>query len=202
MFFIHEGLQQARALIYDVPSAIEILLTGTYERLPKRVQGVATLDYGGHLTMWRILHLEGGQAWFYKGFDQLVIGLAWTFSLSAISSWFVVPCSALLLLLAPFLDMGWLMDSYLLIREGFAFEIKTWTTFFNISWSIGADISMIVDLAVWTGFTWRAFLMRDFVDNMCRDSHDLMKNHALLLMILEIGHRCNDFEYMVLLEDI
>ncbi|GJT09338.1 mediator of RNA polymerase II transcription subunit 14, partial [Tanacetum coccineum] len=91
------------------------------------------------------------QAWFYKGFDQLVIGLAWTFSLSAISSWFVVPCSALVLLLAPFLDMGWLMDSYILIREGFAFEIKIWTTFFDISLSIGADISMIVDLAVWTG---------------------------------------------------
>ncbi|GJW60781.1 26S proteasome non-ATPase regulatory subunit 4 [Tanacetum coccineum] len=63
--------------------------------------------------------IEGGlncdrQAWFYKGFDQLVIGLAWTISLSAISSWFVVPCSALVLLRAPFLDMGWLMDSYLI----------------------------------------------------------------------------------------
>ncbi|GJR46870.1 putative ribonuclease H-like domain-containing protein [Tanacetum coccineum] len=57
---------------------------------------------------------QGGQAWFYKGFVQLVIGLAWTLSRSAISSWFVVPCSALVLLLAPFLDMGWLMDSYLI----------------------------------------------------------------------------------------
>ncbi|GJX17420.1 mediator of RNA polymerase II transcription subunit 14 [Tanacetum coccineum] len=52
MFFMHEGLQQARARIYDVPSAIEILLTGT------RVQSVATLGYRGYLTMWRILHLE------------------------------------------------------------------------------------------------------------------------------------------------
>ncbi|GJU12043.1 mediator of RNA polymerase II transcription subunit 14 [Tanacetum coccineum] len=40
MFFIHEGLQQARAPIYDVPSAIEILLTGTYERLPKCTEDV------------------------------------------------------------------------------------------------------------------------------------------------------------------
>nr|GEW33631.1 pyrophosphate--fructose 6-phosphate 1-phosphotransferase subunit alpha [Tanacetum cinerariifolium] len=58
--------------------------------------------------------LQGGHAWFYKGFDQLVIGLAWTLSRSAISSWFVVPCSALVLLLESFLDMGWLMDSYLI----------------------------------------------------------------------------------------
>nr|GEY54223.1 E3 ubiquitin-protein ligase UPL2-like [Tanacetum cinerariifolium] len=62
--------------------------------------------------------LQGGKAWFYKGFDQLVIGLAWTLSRSAISSWFVVPCTALVLLLEPFLDMGWLMDSYLI--EGVA----------------------------------------------------------------------------------
>ncbi|GJU12042.1 mediator of RNA polymerase II transcription subunit 14 [Tanacetum coccineum] len=153
----------------------------------------------------------------------------------------VVPCSALVLLLAPFLDMGWLMDSYLLIREGFAFEIKIWTTFFDISLSIGADISMIVDLAVWTepstlilnclqmGWTvlwlwfihmFSALFLRSkvlshgvylesffnetyFVDNLCRDSHvDLMINLVLLLMILEIGHRCDDFEYMVLLEYI
>ncbi|PWA96768.1 Mediator complex, subunit Med14 [Artemisia annua] len=114
MFFMHEGLQQARAPIYDVPSAIEILLTGTYERLPKCTEDVGiqstltekqqkpvlkkldtlvrsklletalpkefsevkisdgtvtlivqgefkvllTLGYRGHLTMWRILHLE------------------------------------------------------------------------------------------------------------------------------------------------
>nr|GEX18429.1 ubiquitin [Tanacetum cinerariifolium] len=44
-----EGLQQARVLIYDVPSAIKILLTGM------RVRGVATLAYRGYLT---ILHLE------------------------------------------------------------------------------------------------------------------------------------------------
>nr|XP_043627804.1 mediator of RNA polymerase II transcription subunit 14 [Erigeron canadensis] len=114
MFFMHEGLQQARAPIYDVPSAIEILLTGTYERLPKCIEDVGiqstltdkqqkpvlkkldtivrskllettlpkefsevkifdgtvnlcvqgefkvllTLGYRGHLSMWRILHLE------------------------------------------------------------------------------------------------------------------------------------------------
>nr|GEX58501.1 E3 ubiquitin-protein ligase UPL2-like [Tanacetum cinerariifolium] len=62
--------------------------------------------------------LQGRQAWFYKGFDQLVIGLAWTLSRFAISSWFVVPCSALVLLLKPFLDMGWLMDSYLIEGGG------------------------------------------------------------------------------------
>lgn len=114
LFFMHEGLQQARAPIYDVPSAVEVLLTGTYERLPKCVEDVGvqgtltgdqqkaalkkldtlvrskllevslpkeisevkvsdgtallcvdgefkvlvTLGYRGHLSMWRILHLE------------------------------------------------------------------------------------------------------------------------------------------------
>ncbi|KAL0422013.1 UNVERIFIED_CONTAM: Mediator of RNA polymerase II transcription subunit [Sesamum latifolium] len=114
MFFMHEGLQQARAPIYDVPSAIEVLFTGTYQRLPKCVEDVGmqstlnedqqgpalkkldtlvrskllevslpkeiteikvsdgvvllrvdgefkvlvTLGYRGHLSMWRILHLE------------------------------------------------------------------------------------------------------------------------------------------------
>ncbi|KAL5712404.1 hypothetical protein ACHQM5_014583 [Ranunculus cassubicifolius] len=114
LFFMHEGLQQARAPIYDVPSAIEILHTGSYERLPKciedlgiqstltenqqkpalkkldtllrsrlleitlpkeisevkvsdgtvqlRVDGefkvLMTLGYRGHITLWRILHLE------------------------------------------------------------------------------------------------------------------------------------------------
>jgi mediator of RNA polymerase II transcription subunit 14 len=111
---MHEGLQQARAPVYDVPSAVEILLTGTYERLPKCIENVGiqstltedqqkpalkkldtlvrskllevslpkeiseakvsdgtaqlrvdgefkvlvTLGYRGHLSMWRILHLE------------------------------------------------------------------------------------------------------------------------------------------------
>ncbi|GMP60861.1 hypothetical protein CsSME_00023554 [Camellia sinensis var. sinensis] len=114
LFFMHEGLQQARAPIYDVPSAIEVLLTGNYQRLPKCVEDVGiqstltedqqkpalkkldtlvrskllevtlpkefsevkvsdgtamlrvdgefkvlvTLGYRGHLSMWRILHLE------------------------------------------------------------------------------------------------------------------------------------------------
>lgn len=111
---MHEGLQQARAPIYDVPSAIEVLLTGSYQRLPKCIEDVGiqstlnedqqnpalkkldtlvrskllevslpkeisevkvsdgtalirvdgefkvlvTLGYRGHLSMWRILHLE------------------------------------------------------------------------------------------------------------------------------------------------
>ncbi|XP_077248056.1 RNA polymerase II transcription mediator [Tasmannia lanceolata] len=114
LFFMHEGLQQARAPVYDVPSSIEVLLTGTYQRLPKciedlgiqgplteeeqrpalkkldtllrskllevtlpkeisevvvsdgtallRVDGefkvLLTLGYRGHLSLWRILHLE------------------------------------------------------------------------------------------------------------------------------------------------
>lgn len=114
MFFMHEGLQQARAPVYDVPSAVEILLTGSYQRLPKCIEDVGTqgalsedeqkralskldtlvrskllevsipkeisevkvsdgtallrvngefkvlvtLGYRGHLSMWRILHLE------------------------------------------------------------------------------------------------------------------------------------------------
>ncbi|XP_071733743.1 mediator of RNA polymerase II transcription subunit 14-like [Rutidosis leptorrhynchoides] len=114
MFFMHEGLQQARAPIYDVPSAVEILLTGSYQRLPRCTEDVGiqstlteklqkpvlkkldtlvrskllettlpkefsevkifdgtvnicvqgefkvllTLGYRGHLTMWRVLHLE------------------------------------------------------------------------------------------------------------------------------------------------
>lgn len=40
LYFMHEGLQQARAPIYDVPSAVEILLTGSYERLPKCTEDV------------------------------------------------------------------------------------------------------------------------------------------------------------------
>ncbi|XP_055816954.1 mediator of RNA polymerase II transcription subunit 14 isoform X2 [Solanum dulcamara] len=114
LFFMHEGLQQARAPIYDVPSAVEVLLTGSYERLPKCIEDVGsqstlnddqqkpalkkldalvrskllevslpkditevkvsdgtvllrvdgefkvlvTLGYRGHLSMWRILHME------------------------------------------------------------------------------------------------------------------------------------------------
>ncbi|CAI8615564.1 unnamed protein product [Vicia faba] len=114
LFFMHEGLQQARAPVYDVPTAIEILLTGSYERLPKCIEDVGsqyaltedkqkpalkkldmlvrskllevslpkeisgikvsdgtamvtvdgefqvllTLGYRGHMSLWRILHLE------------------------------------------------------------------------------------------------------------------------------------------------
>ncbi|KAL2609720.1 hypothetical protein R1flu_028293 [Riccia fluitans] len=38
LFFLHEGLQQARAPIYDIPSAAEVLLTGEYSRLPKCIE--------------------------------------------------------------------------------------------------------------------------------------------------------------------
>ncbi|KFK37888.1 hypothetical protein AALP_AA3G042200 [Arabis alpina] len=114
LFFMHEGLQQARAPVYDVPSAVEVLLTGSYQRLPKCLDDVGmqpsldedqqkpalrklevlvrskllettlpkeltevkvsrgtvtlsvdgefkvlvTLGYRGHLSMWRILHLD------------------------------------------------------------------------------------------------------------------------------------------------
>jgi len=37
---MHEGLQQARAPIFDVPSAIEVLLTGGYKRLPKCIENL------------------------------------------------------------------------------------------------------------------------------------------------------------------
>ncbi|THU48882.1 hypothetical protein C4D60_Mb06t03680 [Musa balbisiana] len=114
LFYMHEGLQHARAPIFDVPSAIEILLSGGYKRLPKCIEdlviqstlsedeqkptlkkldtilrskllevvlpkeisevtisdGIAvlrvdgefkvflTLGYRGHLSLWRILHIE------------------------------------------------------------------------------------------------------------------------------------------------
>ncbi|KAM0949887.1 putative mediator complex, subunit Med14 [Dioscorea sansibarensis] len=114
LFYMHEGLQQARAPVFDVPSALEVLLTGNYQRLPKciedlgmqsvlaedqqgptlqklnallrskllevslpkeiseisvsdgtaviRVDGefkvILSLGYRGHLSLWRILHLE------------------------------------------------------------------------------------------------------------------------------------------------
>jgi mediator of RNA polymerase II transcription subunit 14 len=38
LFFLHEELQQARAPMYDIPSAIEVLLTGGYKRLPKCIE--------------------------------------------------------------------------------------------------------------------------------------------------------------------
>ncbi|ONK56822.1 uncharacterized protein A4U43_C10F13360 [Asparagus officinalis] len=40
LFFMHEGLQQARAPIFDVPSAIEVLLTRGYSRLPKCIENL------------------------------------------------------------------------------------------------------------------------------------------------------------------
>ncbi|XP_042448372.1 mediator of RNA polymerase II transcription subunit 14-like isoform X1 [Zingiber officinale] len=114
LFYMHDGLQHARAPVFDVPSAIEVLLTGSYQKLPKCIEdlniqstlsedeqkptlkkldailrskllevvlpkeitevtvsnGTAvlhvdgefkvylTLGYRGHLSLWRILHLE------------------------------------------------------------------------------------------------------------------------------------------------
>ncbi|KAM0879972.1 hypothetical protein ACQ4PT_033855 [Festuca glaucescens] len=42
LFFMHEGLQQARAPIFDVPSAIEVIHTGSYRRVPKCVEEIGT----------------------------------------------------------------------------------------------------------------------------------------------------------------
>jgi mediator of RNA polymerase II transcription subunit 14 len=43
LFYLHDTLQQARAPIYDIPTAAEILVTGSYERLPKCIE-----DLGMH----------------------------------------------------------------------------------------------------------------------------------------------------------
>ncbi|KAL6598037.1 hypothetical protein ACP70R_046458 [Stipagrostis hirtigluma subsp. patula] len=42
LFFMHEGLQQARAPMFDVPSAIEVMLTGGYQRLPRCIEDIGT----------------------------------------------------------------------------------------------------------------------------------------------------------------
>lgn len=38
LFYLHDTLQQARAPVYDIPTAAEILLTGSYKRLPKCIE--------------------------------------------------------------------------------------------------------------------------------------------------------------------
>ncbi|KAG8049511.1 hypothetical protein GUJ93_ZPchr0009g1093 [Zizania palustris] len=40
LFFMHEGLQQARAPMFDIPSALEIMLTGNYRRLPRCIEDI------------------------------------------------------------------------------------------------------------------------------------------------------------------
>uniref|UniRef100_A0A0A9DNB8 Mediator of RNA polymerase II transcription subunit 14 n=1 Tax=Arundo donax TaxID=35708 RepID=A0A0A9DNB8_ARUDO len=40
LFFMHEGLQMARAPIFDVPFATEVLRTGSYRRLPKCIEEI------------------------------------------------------------------------------------------------------------------------------------------------------------------
>lgn len=42
LFFMHDGLQQARAPIFDVPFATEVLQTGSYRRLPKCIEEIGT----------------------------------------------------------------------------------------------------------------------------------------------------------------
>ena len=42
LFFMHDGLQQARAPIFDVPFATEVLRTGSYRRLPKCIEEIGT----------------------------------------------------------------------------------------------------------------------------------------------------------------
>nr|GEY93783.1 hypothetical protein [Tanacetum cinerariifolium] len=125
-----------------------------------------------------------GKAWFYKGFDQLVIGLTWNLSLSVISSYFVVPCSALVLLLAPFLDIGfWKCNR--------TFNIDTDT---DTDGNIIKKMFSIVD-------------SEKFIFIICKLGGQFyvfakgVWNHFKTVSIL-IGHRCDDFEYMVLLEDI
>ncbi|KAK3121481.1 hypothetical protein QOZ80_8BG0654120 [Eleusine coracana subsp. coracana] len=48
LFFMHEGLQQARAPIFDVPFATEVLRTGSYRRLPK-----CTEEIGNQNTLFQ-----------------------------------------------------------------------------------------------------------------------------------------------------
>nr|GEY93172.1 hypothetical protein [Tanacetum cinerariifolium] len=136
------------------------------------------------LTLILILILMAGKAWFYKGFDQLVIGLTWNLSLSVISSYFVVPCSALVLLLAPFLDIGfWKCNR--------TFNIDTDT---DTDGNIIKKMFSIVD-------------SEKFIFIICKLGGQFyvfakgVWNHFKTVSIL-IGHRCDDFEYMVLLEDI
>jgi mediator of RNA polymerase II transcription subunit 14 len=42
LFFMHEGLQQAKAPMFDVPSALEVMLTGGYQRLPRCLEDVGS----------------------------------------------------------------------------------------------------------------------------------------------------------------
>ncbi|KAJ1255868.1 hypothetical protein BS78_K146700 [Paspalum vaginatum] len=42
LFFMHHELQDARAPMFDVPSAIEVMLTGGYQRLPKCIEDIGS----------------------------------------------------------------------------------------------------------------------------------------------------------------
>ncbi|GJM99723.1 hypothetical protein PR202_ga16850 [Eleusine coracana subsp. coracana] len=42
LYFMHEGLQQAKAPMFDIPSAIEVMLTGGYQRLPRCLEDVGS----------------------------------------------------------------------------------------------------------------------------------------------------------------
>ncbi|WVZ64079.1 hypothetical protein U9M48_013648 [Paspalum notatum var. saurae] len=42
LFFMHHELQEARAPMFDVPSAIEVMLTGGYQRLPKCIEDIGS----------------------------------------------------------------------------------------------------------------------------------------------------------------
>ncbi|ONM21371.1 Mediator of RNA polymerase II transcription subunit 14 [Zea mays] len=42
LFYMHECLQQARAPMFDVPSAIEVMLTGGYQRLPRCIEEIGS----------------------------------------------------------------------------------------------------------------------------------------------------------------
>uniref|UniRef100_A0A0D3H4M2 Mediator of RNA polymerase II transcription subunit 14 n=1 Tax=Oryza barthii TaxID=65489 RepID=A0A0D3H4M2_9ORYZ len=42
LYFMHEGLQQARAPMFDIPSALEVMLTGNYQRLPLCIEDIGS----------------------------------------------------------------------------------------------------------------------------------------------------------------
>lgn len=42
LFYMHDTLEQIRAPMYDVPSAIEVMLTGCYQRLPRCIEDIGS----------------------------------------------------------------------------------------------------------------------------------------------------------------
>eukprot|EP01117_Protostelium_nocturnum_P015642 TRINITY_DN6081_c0_g1_i1.p1 TRINITY_DN6081_c0_g1~~TRINITY_DN6081_c0_g1_i1.p1 ORF type:complete len:600 (+),score=109.97 TRINITY_DN6081_c0_g1_i1:122-1921(+) len=44
LYYVHENLQNAKAPIYDVPTSIDVLTTGSYQRLPTSIEDVIPSD--------------------------------------------------------------------------------------------------------------------------------------------------------------